>query len=95
MNTTDQPPILELPDVTRGQTYRFDQLHLDDILARTLPQVPDGKDMIIGYGVDLTGAAVGVVFHKEVGKTEWEARAAIGYTRGSGWSAAVGGTITR
>lgn len=87
--------ILELPDITQGKTYRFDQASLNDILARTLPQVPAGKDLIVGFGADLSGAAVSVVFVKDIGETEFQARAAVGYTRDGGWSAAVGGVITR
>lgn len=75
--------------------YIFDQAHLDQMVAQTLPSVPEKNTLMWAVGTDIKGATAAVVFTREVGKVDWQAKAAVSWTPTGGVDAAasVGGTI--
>lgn len=88
------PGPIALPDLSRGKVFLFDRPALDAIITNTLPNVPKDKTWMVGWGVDLNGASVGVVFTRDTASVDWEARAAIGYGRKTGLTVAASGTIS-
>jgi hypothetical protein len=77
----------------------LDRAHLDDVLARTLPNVPRENKIAYGFGFDTKGAEMVFVWKKETpavaGDFEWNLVAAGRLDRSGDKSAAVRFTITK
>lgn len=84
----DPASLVVLPS-TSGHLI-FPKSELDRIVAETLPQMPEGKNIMWGVGASLDGVQAAVVFHKEDGPlgADWDAKAAFAYSRQSGKASA-------
>lgn len=74
--------------------FIFDKASLDDIISKTLPSVPEKNTLMWGVGTDLKGADAAVVFTREAGGIEWQAKAAVAWSPATGLDggASLGGT---
>lgn len=73
--------------------HRLDFSHVDAILAETIRQSPPDKPLIIGFGLDLTGAEVALVFTKETPHAAYALKTAFGYSWSGGAVAGAYGQI--
>jgi len=73
----------------------FDRQGLDDIIARTLPQMPKDKTIMLGFGADLKGASVAVVFQKDTETFDWQARFAFSHTVAGDNILGLSGSVSR